>query len=238
MYSADLVPISQLDRATRQRMQELYFEVYEGSTPAIFQADLDAKHEALLLRHSDHGHAPVGFTTLHHSTQPWQNATVQVVYSGDTVVHPQHWGQQTLAFSFVRRLGQLHRQAPEQPVIWLLLTKGPRTFHYLSAFTRSFWPCWHTDRSDLRPLADLLAAERFGSAYDPESGLVRWSESRGQLKAEWAAITPEEAGRPGTRFFLQKNPHYARGDELVCLCEIAPHNMPPLTCRLFASEPE
>jgi hypothetical protein len=35
------------------------------------------------------------------------------------------------------------------------------------------------------------------------------------------------------RFFLEKNPGYARGDELVCVAEISPGNMRGLARRML-----
>ena len=35
------------------------------------------------------------------------------------------------------------------------------------------------------------------------------------------------------RFFLEKNPGYARGNELVCVAELAPENMKGLAQRLL-----
>ena len=34
-------------------------------------------------------------------------------------------------------------------------------------------------------------------------------------------------------FFLRRNPGYVRGDEMVCLTELAPHNLRPLARRVF-----
>ena len=42
-----------------------------------------------------------------------------------------------------------------------------------------------------------------------------------------------ERKRPDVAYFLQCNPGYASGDELVCLCELSTDNMRPLTRRLF-----
>ena len=46
---------------------------------------------------------------------------------------------------------------------------------------------------------------------------------------------PEELARAPVRFFLERNPGFRAGHELVCLCDMEPANMKPLTLRLFRS---
>ncbi len=38
------------------------------------------------------------------------------------------------------------------------------------------------------------------------------------------------------RFFIESNPHFARGDELACITEIADSNIKPAGKRLLAFE--
>ncbi len=78
-----------------------------------------------------------------------------------------------------------------------------------------------------------LAEQRFGAFYDASSGLVRFPQSRGQLKPDWAAPDALELRRPEVRFFLQRNPGYVRGHELVCLSTLEADNLRPLARRLF-----
>ena len=46
-------------------------------------------------------------------------------------------------------------------------------------------------------------------------------------------LTPAELEKPSTRYFMQRNPGYRQGDELVCLCEVAASNLKPLAQRVF-----
>jgi hypothetical protein len=80
---------------------------------------------------------------------------------------------------------------------------------------------------------DALARERFAQAYDARRGVVSFARSRGHLKPRWAAIEASETLRDDVSFFLRSNPGYARGDELVCLTELAPGNLRPLARRVF-----
>ncbi|MDR1935323.1 MAG: hypothetical protein LBS49_07050 [Candidatus Accumulibacter sp.] len=219
-----------LDAALLERMAALYLAHYDGSSEALFCRDLREKDEVVLLYCAEE---LAGFSAFKCYTASWRGQPVRVVYSGDTVVARQHWGQQALAFAWITRMGEIRRQAPETPLYWFLLVKGHRTFKYLSVFGKSFFPHWQLQRPDLRALAEELASARFGKDYDPASGIVRFPDSRGRLRADIAAPRAEELAKPGTRFFLRKNPGYAQGDELVCLCELVSANMKPLAARLF-----
>jgi hypothetical protein len=148
------------------------------------------------------------------------------------VVHRAHWGQQALAFAWIRRMGELAREGAA-PLYWLLLVKGHRTYKYLSVFALRFFPHWQQDEPELQALASRLARARFGDEYLPGAGIVRFASSRGQLRPEIALPSAAECAKAATRHFLACNPGYAQGDELVCLCELAAHNMRPLARRLF-----
>ena len=211
-------------------MAEIYLTTYEGSSEALFLTDLAKKDEALLV-HA--GSELIGFTTVRLFERHWKGRRIGVVYSGDTVVERAHWGQQALAFAWIGRMGKFKSQHPDVPLYWFLLVKGHRTFRYLPIFGRSFYPHWSIDRSDLKPLADSLASEMFPDDYNPATGVVEFSRSRGHLRSDLATPPAADFQRDGVQFFLERNPGFRRGHELVCICEVEEHNMRPLTLALF-----
>jgi hypothetical protein len=229
-YSARFGPVSTLDEGVRDRMARIYLDNYDGSSYATFLGDLSTKDEVLLVRC---GEQLVGFTTLRIIDRDWQGRRIRVIYSGDTVVERAHWGQQTLAFAWISRMGALKHEQPDTPLYWFLLVKGHRTFRYLPVFGKSFYPHWSIDRSDLKPLLDSLALDMYSKDYNPSTGVIEFSRSRGHLKADIAMPTLDELDRDGVRFFLERNPGFLQGHELVCLCEVEERNMKPLTLRLF-----
>lgn len=229
-YETHVVQIRDIQSDTIGQMASLYLNNFDGSSNSIFREDLAEKDEVILLYRNQE---LLGFTTLKVFDTTWVKRTVRVIYSGDTIVAPQHWGQQTLAFAWIKRIGEIKQKAGDLPLFWFLLVKGHRTFKYLSVFGKSFFPHWSECRADLKALANQLATARFGSHYDSASGLVRFPESRGHLKKQIAEPSQEEMKKMATRFFLERNPDYRLGHELVCLCELEPFNMKPLTARIF-----
>lgn len=229
-YSTRLAPVHSLTDGMRRAMANLYLANYDGSSESRFLSDLANKQDVLLLHYNDD---LVGFTTLKFYERNWNDAPINVVYSGDTVVLREHWGQQALAFAWIAYMGVIKRESPTIPLYWFLLVKGHRTYRYLPVFGKSFYPHWNVDRRDLKPLADMLATEMFPDEYNPATGIIEFPESCGHLKPDIALPTSDERDRDGVRYFLEKNPGYRRGHELVCICEIEEHNMKPLTLRLF-----
>ena len=67
--------------------------------------------------------------------------------------------------------------------------------------------------------------------------MVRFAASRGHLRAEYAQVPDAHRRLPEVAFFLDRNPGYARGDELVCVCELAAGTLRPLARRAFAGAP-
>jgi len=221
-YKTLIRKIRDLTASDRADLAKLYLSYFDGSSVEQVNSDLENKSEILLV-YCDC--VLIGFTTME---------IYDFQYSGDTVVDKAHWGQQALAFAWIAKLGALKRQRPATPLYWFVIIKGHRTYKYLPAFGKSFYPHWSIDRSDMKPLADALASQKFGTDYCSETGLVQYAQSKGHLKREIAYPSEEEKTKDAVRFFLEKNPGYLLGHELVCLCEITEENMKPLTKRIFA----
>ena len=204
-------PLPPWTTTSRSQMASLYLASYDGSSEERFRRDLAAKDEVLLLHAAG---ALVGFTAVRLFERFWQGRRIRIVYSGDTVVERAHWGQQSLAFTWIARMGALKREQPHLPLYWLLLVKGHRTYRYLPVFGKSFYPHWSVDRSDLKPLADALASEMFPDDYNAITGVVEFREYRGHLNPSIALPRSDERERDGVTFFLDRDPGF-RGPKRV-----------------------
>ncbi|MDO5692821.1 MAG: hypothetical protein Q4G70_10130 [Pseudomonadota bacterium] len=231
-YHAQRAPVPDLTSALRERMSALYLSCYDGTSEALFQRDLAEKDEAILLWA---GSELAGFTTLKTFDWTWRDQALRIVYSGDTLVTPAHWGQPTLALAWIECVALWQRDPLAPPLYWFLLVKGHRTYKYLSVFAQAFHPHWSdgsAQHDDWRALANALAEHRFGAQYDPAAGVVRFATPQGHLTPALAEATPAERGKEATRYFLARNPGYRRGDELVCLCPLSVDNMKPFAARV------
>jgi hypothetical protein len=230
---ASVVPRATLAVATIDAMYRLYSRHYLDTTRATFDRDLKAKTHVLLLTT---GAGDVcGFSTLQLYSSEAPGYPVRVLYSGDTIVDPRVWGSAALAVEWLRFAGHVARQQPDTPLYWLLIVKGHRTYRFLPTFARRYVPHHNgLATADDRKLLTALALEKFGASFDDATGIVRFSTPQGRLNGALADVSEQHRRLPAVAYFLQRNPGYRDGDELVCLCELAVANLKPFAARAFA----
>ncbi|MCC7036688.1 MAG: hypothetical protein IT560_05205 [Alphaproteobacteria bacterium] len=210
-------------------MMALYFSAYDGTNAGLFHSDLKNKDRVIQIFHEGR---LIGFTTLHVYSSRWNSQDIRVVYSGDTVIEKAHWGQMELSRAWISEVKKIQDENPGQPHYWFLLVKGHRTFKYISTFANTFFPNPFNVNNELKPLADILAGNMFGGLYNPKTGIVSFPDKRGQLKPDIAMPSEQELSQPDVRYFMQANPGYIDGDELVCICSLDVKNMRPFARRI------
>jgi hypothetical protein len=210
-----------LTAAERDAMHSLMTEHYEAVPRERFEADLAGKDEVLML-HDEAGRLR-GFTTL-----AWNPAGLlpegDILFSGDTIIDRSCWGTQELVRAFCRRAGEW-RATGGRPLFWFLLSKGHRTYLYLPLFARRFHPHPDRDEPEWKNLAAKVAQALFGSSWKPDEGVIRFPASHGHLRQDLAEDSRERQANPWVKFFLDRNPGYDRGEEMVCLTEMTEENL-------------
>jgi len=217
-----LVSRADLTAESRGAMLRLLAGQFEAVNPDVFHRDLDEKNWVLLME--DAAGEIKGFTTFLHYRTRHRGQTLQVVYSGDTVVEPSAAGTSVLWRSWLGAVNHVRDDDPA-PLYWLLIVSGFRTYRFMSMFWTQFHPRHDTPMpTDLRELRDALATERFGDGYDAISGVVRLPSPQ-VLRPELREIPANRLSDPDVAFFARADPGHARGDELVCLAQIARDNL-------------
>jgi hypothetical protein len=226
---AAAVPRAELTRCQRDEMFRLLDVHFEGVTPEQFDRDLEEKDWILWFARDE---TLVGFSTLQVFAAPHEGGCINVIYSGDTVMAPEAWGSPVLARAWIALVRELQRGTADGAWYWLLLSSGYRTYRFLPVFWREFWPR-HDARvpDDTRQLINALARSRFGDRFDDDSGVVRFDQPQ-RLKPHLAAVPNGRADNPHVRFFLERNPGHASGDELVCLTELSDANLTAAGVRM------
>jgi hypothetical protein len=226
--TARILAVDSIDRLERQAMHHLLASHFAGTDRATFDADLEEKNCAILLE--DETGALRGFSTLLHYQTCVAGSPTDVIYSGDTIVERGWRNSSMLPRAWIRAVRSLVPET-ETPLYWFLLTSGYRTYRFLPVFFRSFYPK-HDDPEDASAaLLEMIARERFGDRYDPESGIVRLAKPQVLM----ADVTELPSGRtvdPHVAFFLARNPGHRRGDELACLTRIHDDNFTPAALRM------
>lgn len=213
-------------------MFALYSRYYDGTGEQLFRSDLANKQYVIVLR--DQENTVQGFSTAVVTEHRFEGTLLREFFSGDTIVDERYWGQQTLSAAWLRLTASIKAADPEVPLYWFLMVKGHRTYRYLRAFFKVFYPAHDRETPpDQKALMDMMARQRFGEAYDGDRGVVSFATSHGHLKSSWAEVPEKDRRRPDVIFFLERNPGYAHGDELVCLTEVSSTNLRPLGARMF-----
>ena len=116
-----------------------------------------------------------------------------------------------------------------------MIVKGHRTYRYLTSFARRYYPNWrYATPPETQELIDFLAQRKFGDAYKSDLGIVSFPSSQGHLRSDWAEMSEHVTCKPNVRFFLERNPGFQRGDELVCLTELREDNLRAHVRREFS----
>lgn len=220
--------VAELTARDTEQMFALYRTYFDAVSEPAFRADLLEKDYVIFLFGEQDQIR--GFSTF--KLIPFSLG--RALYSGDTIIHHEFWGEQTLPLAFARQAGRIAAAHPGDRLFWFLITKGYRTYRYLPLFFHEYFP--RHDRStppEIRGVLDELAFGKFGRDYQPASGIVHFAESRGHLRDRWADVRPAMLRKPEVHFFLQRNPGYRQGDELVCIAELKPSNIRPFARRAF-----
>lgn len=228
----EIKTIQSLGAADRHAMLALLRRHFDGVTERGFADDLDGKTLAVLLR--DQQGVLRGFSTLavYPGTGP-EGEPVTVACSGDTIVAPEAWGSSALPRAWINAAMRWHETHGRGRLYWLLITSGFRTYRFLPVFFRRFYP--HARRPTPAAIAawiDRLAEDRWGSAYDRASGLVRFADPQ-RLRGRLAEIPAERLRDAHVGRFLSLNPGHAEGDELVCLCSLHRDNLTRAGARML-----
>lgn len=204
-------------------MFALFCENFDGATPDLFKRDLSNKDWVILLRDIESS-CIQGFSTLalYEATVCGQH--LSVVYSGDTIIRPAFWGTPELPHAWIKTVLEKSAHMP-QPLYWLLISSGYKTYRFLTVFYKEFYPRYDKPAPpEQQTILDHLAAERFGLDYHRDLGIVRFTNGATPLREGVAEVTAERLQDPHIAFYVARNPGHAHGDELVCLTQIHPDN--------------
>ena len=204
-------------------MFRVFSENFNGASMRIFERDLSNKNWIIQLKDAETG-VLEGFSTLALYETTFNDKPLSVVYSGDTIIRQEFWGTPELPRSWIKAVLEKSANMP-QPLYWLLISSGYKTYRFLTVFYKEFYP--HKDHptpSEMQSLLDYLAAKRFGVDYRPTLGIVRFAEGATPLRDGVADVTNERLHDPDVAFFVERDPDYINGDELVCLTRVHPDN--------------
>ncbi len=237
---------SKLDLVTRNAMLQLMQRYYKSVNETTFMTDLNSKDCVICLRslpasesvgqESDDGKL-VGFSTQKVLTHEVMGTQVRALFSGDTIVEREHWNSPRLARAWGRLAIKLIDET-EQPLYWLLLSKGFRTYRFLPLFFRCYAPAVNRSTPpELDQVRRMFMQEMYADAFDPSTCLIRGSAiDNYSLRNGVADIDSARLDDPHIRFFLASNPGHRDGDELCCIAPLNRENFTAAARRVIGVE--
>jgi hypothetical protein len=231
--SGQVVAVTALAHEDIRDMFTVHARLYARVSEREFLRDLEEKNWVLLLRDEASGEIR-GFTTILLLDVEVRGELLAAVFSGDTGIDPAFWGGQVLVRAWAHFMGELRARRPDRRLFWFLISKGYRTYLYLPLFFHSYYPrAGQLTPPFERDLIDTLGALKYPHDFNPATGVVEFADSHGHLHPGLAEIPAHRRDHRHVRFFLERNPGYARGHELVCVAELSPENMRGLARRLL-----
>lgn len=213
-------------------MYSIFDEYYRGIDKEGFKSDLQEKDYLLLLLDEEekiHGFTGVEVLDLEH-----ENEQVRVLYSGDTIIEKEFWGEQTLPYEWCKLSGRIKSEQPETPLYWFLIAGGDRTYRFLHVFSDEYYPSPDGRSDELKRLLEHVAKDKFGEKFDKTEGVIHMTGDHAyHLKKKYAQLDERVDRNKYSQFFLENNPGYRDGDELCCIVELTEDNMKSIALRGF-----
>ncbi len=224
----------ELTETQRDRMYELMAAHFDNVARDTFESDLSEKRWVVLLRDRVLGEIQ-GFSTLMLLDAVVAGEPIKAVFSGDTIVHREYWGETELASVWGKFIFSLIHSYRGTKFYWFLISKGYRTYKFLPVYFKDFYPRYDRETPEFEAeLMATLADLKFPGHYDRERGILRFDGSKDRLNHDLAEVSELRLNHPHTRFFHAKNPGYVDGDELVCLAELTEENLQSIALRILA----
>lgn len=228
--SGKIERVENLDLETRQTMFALMNEFYHADE-AVFFHDLDQKNRVILLFAPEN--QLKGFTSARIFDLGVDGETVKVLFSGDTIIHPDYWGTLELPRIWGHFMLETLAEIGTTPLYWFLISSGYRTYRFLPAYFHEFFPRFDkATPAEMQQILDAAAKTLFAERYDNQSGLIKL-EHPTPLRQSVADSGEEKRGNPHIDFFLSRNPGCVEGEELACITRLTLDNIKPFVKRLL-----
>jgi hypothetical protein len=232
-----LVATCNLSAVQRDAMFVLMDRHYVNVQRPVFDADLDEKQWVIQVCDPLNGRL-CGFSTQRLLDVEVEGRPVKTLFSGDTIIDREHWGDQALVHVWGRFALSLIDAYPGAELYWFLISQGYKTYRFLPVFFHEFYP-----RHDVQtppwvlPVIDALARFRYAEEYDAATNVIRATPNQYRLRDGIADITSERLNDPHVYFFQTRNPGHRRGDELCCLAPLTRANFTRAAYRVIGPEP-
>ena len=199
-------------------MYALFEQYYTTTDFNQFCIDLAEKDEVFIFRSE---HELIGFSTIFKKKTPTPKGPATLIYSGDTVIRRDFWGQKFLQRRFFWYIVRAKLSSPWRPVYWMLISKGFKTYLMMRRNFRHSFPNSNLETpAIMKAVMDKFYLGKFGTDYKSQTGRIEFPKLSTAVRDGIACPTGNYLKDPEVQFYLKQNPEFEKGTELACIAEI------------------
>jgi hypothetical protein len=230
------IPVDALSVDDQEEMLQLMETYYLGVTREQFNSDLDEKDRVIMLRQDSSQGRVVGFSTLMCLDLQVGGEPVKAVFSGDTIVDRRSRCTLGLGLECAKYFVQLMAEHPGCDLFYVLTAKGWQTCRIPGLLFRQYSPSPDQPVNYRhQQVMEAFGARKYPGRYQPTTGLITYSGEAQRLRpgSPEGSIPPRD--NPLVDLFVEKNPNYLQGDDLVYVAQIADWNFTGAFKKLLTS---
>jgi hypothetical protein len=228
-----LVSTDTLSDADREQMLALMLRHYANVQREVFLADLREKQWVIEVRESNTSRL-CGFSTQMVLDVPVNDRRVKALFSGDTIIDKDYWGDPALMRVTVELALSLVDRWPTEELYWFLISQGYKTYRFLPLMFHEFFPRFDKPTPDWElEVLNAVGKCKYPQRFDPTTGVIRSTDKQYFLRDGVADVTDGRRRDPHVRFFLERNPGFVHGDELCCIAQISRGNLAEAAYRVI-----
>ncbi len=197
----------------------IFRRYYNNVSEEQFKEDLTKKDAVFLLFDKKHNLIR-GFSTI--AEINFKNYTG--VFSGDTIIEKEYWGQGTLGVAFLKYLFLKKLKNPFRPLYWFLISKGFKTYLLMANNFSNHYPRFEKEIDDKhQSILDSFANTLYPKDYLTNLGIISFKDKKKDSLKECIAPISQEMinSNERIRYFATKNKNWQKGDELCCIAEMS-----------------
>ena len=206
----DIVKINEISQSEIEEMYILMTEFYNDVDKDVFLKDLKEKDYCIILK--DDKNKVKGFSTQKIMNFTLGNLTLFKVFA-----------------NFFFPFGEKYKN-----FYWFLIVKGYKTYKFLPTFYKEFYPNYKAETPEkFKNIMDLFGEIKYPNEYNKENGVIEYKGIKDSLKKGVADITEKELKDKNVQFFLESNPDYEKGNDLVCITSLKIENLKEKTLKIL-----
>lgn len=229
----EVIKTNNLEKHEIDEMFKLMEEFYDNMLYSNFIKDLQNKDYCILLRNDNK--SIKGFSTQKIMKIPFSDSVINGVFSGDTIIHKDYWGNfelHRLFADFFFKYGEKY-----EDFYWFLISKGYKTYKMIPTFFKEAYPNYKEETpKEIKEIINAFGNFAYPNEFDKEDGVIKYKDIKDKLKEGVADIDEKKIRDKHISYFVKINPGYINGNDLVCITKLKRDNLKGTAKRLFGCD--